>query len=204
MIAIVDYGMGNVGSIANIIKKVGGQARLSKSVDDLLAADKLILPGVGHFDTGMKNLRARGYVEPLTEKVVRQGTPALGICLGMQLLGRSSEEGDEPGLGWLDAETVRFELEPSLKLKVPHMGWNTIRLVRDHPCFKGREKPRRFYFVHAYHLRCLDESQVLATTRYGREFVSAVARDNIVGTQFHPEKSHRFGMELMHQFVHAM
>ncbi len=204
MIVIVDYGMGNLASIANIIKKVGGSARLSESVDDLLGAEKLILPGVGAFDNGMASLRDRGYVEPLTEMVVARRTPILGICLGMQLFTRRSEEGAEPGLGWIDAETVQFQPDPAGKLKIPHMGWSTVRVVGEHACFADPEKPRRFYFVHSYHVRCRDEANVLARTAYGIEFTSAVVKDNIVGVQFHPEKSHRFGMELMDNFVHEV
>jgi len=204
LIVIVDYGMGNLGSIANIIRKVGGDPVLSESVDDLLAAEKLILPGVGAFGNGMAGLRDRGLVEPLTEMAIARGTPILGICLGMQLFTRGSEEDTEAGLGWIDAETVRFQPDPTGKLKIPHMGWSALRVVGDHPCFAWPDKPRRFYFVHSYHVRCHDPADVLATATYGIEFTSAIARDNIVGVQFHPEKSHRFGMELMENFVHRI
>jgi len=201
MIVIVDYGMGNLGSVANIIRKVGGKAAISQGDDDLRRADKLILPGVGSFDNGMDNLRRRGYEEVLTE-TVRSGTPLLGICLGMQLLSRRSEEGAAPGLGWIDADTRRFRFDAdAAALRVPHMGWNTIRVTRPHPLFPDPDAAKRFYFVHSYHVCCDRDENVLATTRHGCEFTSAVVSDNIVGVQFHPEKSHRYGMELMKHFV---
>ncbi len=202
MIVVVDYGMGNLGSIVNMVKKVGGKATVSAGPQDLAHADRLILPGVGSFDNGMANLRRRGYVGPLEDKVLAQGTPILGICLGMQLLSATSEEGREAGLGWIEAETVRFAFDSSQPhLRVPHMGWNSIAVRQEHPLLPDREKPRRFYFIHSYHVRCRDPSNVLATTVYGIEFTSAVVKGNIVGVQFHPEKSHRFGMDLMRQFV---
>ncbi len=203
LIVVVDYGMGNVGSIINMIKKVGGRAELSAGPEDISKADKLILPGVGAFDTGMKNLHERHYVEPLTEKALNTDTPVLGICLGMQLLTERSEEGSREGLGWIDAETVRFNFAGSDNpLKVPHMGWNEITVNRPHPLFEPAEARRRFYFVHSYHVCCNDPADVLAVSHYGRDFTAAVARDNIIGTQFHPEKSHKYGMELMRNFVH--
>jgi glutamine amidotransferase len=202
MIVVVDYGMGNLASIVNMIKRVGGQAMLSRGPEDIEQARKLILPGVGAFDNGMANLRERGYVELLTRKVVAERVPLLGICLGMQLLTQRSEEGVAPGLGWLDAETIRFKFDPGgPQLKVPHMGWNTITVTRPHPLFPEGEKERRYYFVHSYHVRCRDPANVLATTRYGLEFTSAVVKDNLMGTQFHPEKSLRYGMRLMQHFV---
>ena len=206
MIVIVEYGMGNTGSILNMIKKVGGQAVLSKDTEDIGRADKLILPGVGAFDNAIHNLGERGYLERLSEKVLGDRTPVLGICLGMQLMSQRSEEGREPGLGWIDAETVRFALDEAHRhLKIPHMGWNTIAVRRPHRLLPETDKPRRFYFVHSYHVRCRDPANVLATTTYGIEFTSAVVRDDrILGVQFHPEKSHRYGMELMRHFVHDM
>jgi len=203
MIVVVDYGMGNLGSIVNMVRKVGGRARRSTGPEDLAEADKIILPGVGSFDEGMRNLRAGGYVAPLAARARDGRTPVLGICLGVQLFTRGSEEGAEPGLSWIEADTVRFRPDAGGdRLKVPHMGWNTVRPRRAHPLLPDPDRPRRFYFVHSYHVRCDAPADVLATTRYGVEFASAVARGNIVGTQFHPEKSHRYGMELMRRFVH--
>ena len=202
MIVVVDYGMGNLASIVNMIRKVGGQARLSQGPDDIETATKLILPGVGAFDHGMASLHERGYVDLLTRKVVTDRVPVLGICLGMQLLTRRSEEGVAPGLGWIDGETIRFKFGADApRLKIPHMGWNTLTVSQPHPLFPDPEKPRRFYFVHSYHVCCRDPANVLTTTQYGFEFTSAVVKDNIMGTQFHPEKSLRYGMELMQHFV---
>jgi len=202
MIVVVDYGMGNLGSIVNMIKKVGGETIVSGGPYDIERADKLVLPGVGSFDSGMAKLHERGYVELLTRKVVSDRISILGICLGMQLFTRRSEEGAAPGLGWIDAETVRFRFDAGMpRIKIPHMGWNSVTVTQPHPLFPDRQKERRFYFVHSYHVCCCDPTNVLATTQYGLEFTSALMKDNIVGTQFHPEKSHRYGMELMQHFV---
>lgn len=204
MIVVVDYGMGNIGSIANMLRKVGAEARISADHLVIESAGKLILPGVGAFDQGMQNLADRGLIPLLTRKVVEEGIPVLGVCLGMQLFARTSEEGRCPGLGWLDAAAVRFRsVGPESRLKVPHMGWNTITVRRAHPILAGLEEGARFYFVHSYHVICRDPEAILASTTYGVEFVSAVARDNIVGVQFHPEKSHRFGMQLYRNFANA-
>lgn len=202
MIVVVDYGMGNLASIANMIKKVGGTAKLSDGPEDIASATKLVLPGVGSFDHGMASLHERGYVELLTRRVVGDKVPILGICLGMQLLTRGSEEGTPaPGLGWIDADTVRFRFSEATRLKIPHMGWNTIRVAQEHPLLPEPETPRRFYFVHAYHVVCDDPANVLARTTYAVEFTSAVVKGNIIGTQFHPEKSLRYGMDVMKHFV---
>lgn len=203
MIVVVDYGMGNLASIVKMVKKVGGAATLSTGPEDIASATKLILPGVGSFDHGMANLRQRDYVDLLTRRVVVDKVPILGICLGMQLLTCGSEEGGPaPGLGWIDAQTVRFRFEPPARqLKIPHMGWNTVRVVRPHPLFPDAETHRRFYFVHSYHVVCRDPANVLTATTYGFEFTSAVVKDNIIGTQFHPEKSLRYGMDVMRHFV---
>jgi glutamine amidotransferase len=202
MIVVVDYGMGNIGSIANMLRKVGAEARISADHAVIASAGKLILPGVGAFDQGMQNLAERGLIPLLQRKVVEEGVPVLGVCLGMQLLARTSEEGRCPGLGWLDAVAVRFRpLAGDTRLKVPHMGWNTIMVERPHPILSGLEDGARFYFVHSYHVVCRDPGSVLSRTSYGVDFVSAVARGNIVGVQFHPEKSHRFGMQVYRNFA---
>jgi glutamine amidotransferase len=202
MITIVDYGMGNLGSIMNMLKKIGFPARLSSSPEEVGNADKLILPGVGSFDAGMRNLVDRGLVAPLAEKVVDRGTPILGICLGMQLMAGKSEEGTLPGLGWLDADVVRFRPPPeSERLKVPHMGWNTLEPRKDCPLFRGAGPELRYYFVHSYHVVCRDPSDWAATTCYGADFVSAFQHGSLYGVQFHPEKSHRFGMALLRNFA---
>ncbi|HEU4682254.1 MAG TPA: imidazole glycerol phosphate synthase subunit HisH [Gemmatimonadales bacterium] len=204
MIVVVDYGMGNVGSIANMLRKVGAEARISADHAVIESAGKLILPGVGAFDQGMQNLADRGLIPLLTRKVVEEKTPVLGVCLGMQLLAGTSEEGRCPGLGWLDAGAVKFRpVGAESRLKVPHMGWNTIKIRQPHPILAGLEEGSRFYFVHSYYVVCQQPDVILASTVYGVEFASAVAKDNIVGVQFHPEKSHRFGMQLYQNFAHA-
>ncbi len=203
MIVIVDYGMGNVGSIANMLRKVGAAATISADPTVVAGARKLILPGVGAFDRGMTNLAERGLIPLLRRKVLEEGTPVLGVCLGMQLLTQRSEEGQCAGLGWLEAETVRFRLEdagPASTLKVPHMGWNTVRLCRPHPTLAGLETGSRFYFVHSYYVACHDPALVVAETDHGGAFTSVVAKGSILGVQFHPEKSHRFGMQLYRNF----
>lgn len=205
MIAVIDYGMGNLGSIANMLKKVGAESTLTSDPAVLAAADGLLLPGVGAFDAGMKNLADRGLVEPLTRSVMTERKPILGVCLGLQLFGQGSEEGLLPGLGWLDARTVRFRFSPEHgTLRIPHMGWNTVQVRQPHPLVANMGPDARFYFVHSYRLACPDESTVVAETEYGGPFPSIVARGNIAGVQFHPEKSHRFGMALLKNFAESL
>ena len=199
MIVIVDYGVGNVGSIANMLRKAGAPVKIGQTSEELAGASKLILPGVGAFDNGISNLRARGFVPTLNELVLERNVPILGICLGMHLFARRSEEGQEEGLGWIDADVVRFHFGvESARLKVPHMGWNSVSVSNGEPSIVPL--PSRFYFVHAYHLACRDDADVEGRTTYGYEFASVVRRDNIHGVQFHPEKSLRFGMELLKRF----
>lgn len=201
MIAIVDYDVGNVGSIANMLRKAGAEAIITADPEALEGADKIVLAGVGSFDAGMRKLRERGFDELLNRRVRDGGIPLLGICLGMQLFARRSEEGSEPGLGWLDAEAVRFRLPPQGRLKVPHMGWNSLEAGPEAMADLGLPPDARFYFVHSYHLVCRDDQDVLARTTYGYPFASAVRRRNLLGVQFHPEKSHRFGLALMARFA---
>lgn len=202
MIVIVDYGMGNLGSILNMLKKIGAEAIISSDVDIIKNADKLILPGIGAFDTGMKNLNGLKIIPILNNKVISEKTPILGICLGMQLLTKSSEEGILPGLGWINAQTIKFKFdEKNNNLKIPHMGWNTVHLSKNSPLFKEMFDEPRFYFVHSYHVVCDDEQDILTQTYYGYEFASAVQKDNIMGVQFHPEKSHKFGMKMLKNFA---
>ena len=203
MTVIVDYGMGNLGSILNMLKKIGTRAVISSDPDTIGQAHRLILPGVGSFDRGMQHIQEAGLTSLLNEKVLTEQTPILGICLGMQLLTRRSEEGHLPGLGWIDAETVRFQFsERHQTLKVPHMGWNTVAVARHESLFQGLTNGRtRFYFVHSYHVVCDHASDVLARTDYGFPFVASLQRGHIMGTQFHPEKSHTYGMRLLKNFV---
>ncbi|VVB60470.1 Imidazole glycerol phosphate synthase subunit HisH [uncultured archaeon] len=200
MITILDYGMGNVKSILNIIYKVGGEAIISSDINKIIDAEKIILPGIGSFDVGIKNLTEQGLISILNKKVLDEKTPFLGICLGMQLITQRSEEGKLNGLGWINAETEKFR---SLKdnLKVPHMGWNYVTVKKKSKLFKDMYDNPRFYFVHSYYVRCKDKNDILTTTEYGFNFVSAIEKDNIYATQFHPEKSHKFGMKLMENFV---
>ncbi len=203
MIVIIDYGMGNLGSILNMLKKVGAPAaKISADPKDIEQADKLVLPGVGAMDTGMQRLRETGLIGLLNEKVLKAKTPTLGVCLGMQLITKGSEEGELPGLGWIEAETIRFRFDPKTTgLKIPHMGWNTVNVKREGTLFRDMYPEPRFYFVHSYHVVCRDPSQVLSTTEYGYEFVSALQQENVMAAQFHPEKSHKFGMRLYKNFV---
>jgi glutamine amidotransferase len=198
---IVDYGMGNLGSIQNMLKKVGSKALISSDKSVIESADKLILPGVGAFDHAIRNLKNLGLADVLDEKVLKEKTPILGICLGMQVITRKSEEGTMPGLGWLDAETLRFRFDGNTQLKIPHMGWNTIDVKQDAQLFRGMFPEPRFYFVHSFYVKCMDEKNVLATTRHGIDFASSVVKENIYGVQFHPEKSHKFGKKVLRNFV---
>jgi glutamine amidotransferase len=202
MIVVVDYGMGNVGSILNLLRKAGAEATLSSDPVVLLKANRLILPGVGAFDAGMHNLMNSGFVDALNHKVLQERTPILGICLGFQLFTRSSEEGQKPGLGWLDAQTVKFSFDNASKqLKIPHMGWNNISICKPTPLFPNPQQEQRFYFVHSFYVQCNKPSDILTRTVYGNEFTSSACRNNILGVQFHPEKSHRFGLELFKAFL---
>lgn len=201
-IAIIDYGMGNLGSIANMLKKVGVKAMITADPAAIKQADKLILPGVGAFDNGMKNLAERGLTPLLNVQVLQHKKPILGLCLGMQLFAQRSEEGQLPGLGWLEAEAIRFKFDAAnAHLKVPHMGWNTITPCLSHPIFTDMEAEPRFYFVHSYHVVCTHQQNVLAQAHYGFDIAAMVVKDNIIGAQFHPEKSHKFGMKLLKNFV---
>ncbi|MBX3242554.1 MAG: imidazole glycerol phosphate synthase subunit HisH [Chitinophagaceae bacterium] len=204
MINIVDYGVGNLTSILNMIKKVGYRnVRISGDAGAIGDADKLILPGVGHFDFGMQQLRKSGLVDMLNKEVLENRKMILGICLGAQLLTRSSEEGKEKGLGWIEAETVRFDASRiGDKLKVPHMGWSNITVEKESRLFKDMFEEPRFYFVHSYHIVCDHSEDVIATARHGYRFTAGIERGNILGMQFHPEKSHKFGMKLLENFIH--
>lgn len=200
-IVIINYGVGNIGSIANMLNRVGIKAIYSADPDDINTADKLILPGVGAFDTGMAQLKNSQLIPLLEKKIIQQHVPVLGICLGMQLLFEQSEEGQEPGLGWLKGKCVKFSFPAdNHQLKVPHMGWNQAAPAHGHSLYKTLEAAR-FYFVHSYHVMCEDVNDVLSMTHHGYPFASAVNRGNVFGVQFHPEKSHRYGMTLLKNFV---
>lgn len=200
VISVIDCDIGNVGSVINMLKHVGAESRLISSPVEIEQAEALLLPGVGHFGHAMTVLRERGLVEPLQQRVLRDRAPILGICLGMQLLGLHSEEGDAEGLGFIAARFKRISPLPGTDLKVPHMGWNTVSVKRPNPVLAGDDE-KRFYFVHSYQAVCEREDEIVATCDYGGEFPCAYGRDNIFGVQFHPEKSHRFGMDLFRRFV---
>lgn len=202
MVTIVDYGVGNLASIANMARKAGTTCVISGDPAVLATAEKLILPGVGAFDRAMAMLDERGLIPVLTERAVARQVPTLGLCLGMQLFARGSEEGSRPGLGWIAADNRRFTFTaPSeAKLKVPHMGWNYIEPAAPAALLERLPPEPRFYFVHSYHLHCDDPSDVMCWTTYGYRFASGVHRGNIWGTQFHPEKSHSFGLALLKNF----
>lgn len=198
MIVIVDYGVGNLMSVRNMARKVGGQAIVSGDPETIAAADKVILPGVGHFNHGMEMLRSSGLVDVLTKSAMDDKKPFLGICLGAQILGKGSEEGDAPGLGWIDMECARFPRAD--ELPVPHMMWNELSVKTPGTLLDQASDQARYYFVHSYYMKCADPTNVVANTTYGLEFTSVVQMDNIMGMQFHPEKSLRYGMEIMRAF----
>jgi imidazole glycerol-phosphate synthase subunit HisH len=202
MITIVDYGTGNLASIANMLKKIGCSSLITSDAREIARATKLILPGVGAFDTGMRNLTELGLIEVLNRKARDERVPILGICLGMQLFVSGSEEGERPGLGWIDGSVLKFRPELSDgNLKVPHMSWNHIQVVKESKLFADMHQDPRFYFVHSYHVQLDRDEDLLATTTYGYPFASAVEKENIAGVQFHPEKSHKFGMKLLKNFA---
>jgi glutamine amidotransferase len=200
MIVIIDYGMGNLGSTKNMLKRLGVESIISDNHSDVLKADKLILPGVGAFDHGMKNLKEKQLVPVLNQRVIVDKVPLLGICLGMQLLTGHSEEGCLKGLGWIDAETVRFKFSNESLLKIPHMGWNEVLLNKNSPLLNGIGDRPKYYFVHSYHVVCHKKEDEILNTFYGFNFTSAIQKDNIFGVQFHPEKSHMFGMKILDNF----
>jgi glutamine amidotransferase len=201
MIAIINYGLGNLTSILNMCKRLGIDAVITSDPEELRKADKLILPGVGHFKKGMDNLKTSGLQDLLNELVLKEHKPILGICLGAQLMTMHSEEGDVDGLQWVNANTVRFKTERLNGLKVPHMGWSDITPKDNNPLWEGLPAEPRFYHVHTYHFAFNDKAEVSATTHYGYDFACAFHHSNIYGTQFHPEKSHRFGMKVLENFA---
>ncbi|MDX1685589.1 MAG: imidazole glycerol phosphate synthase subunit HisH [Saprospiraceae bacterium] len=201
-IVIVDYGSGNLLSIANMLRKVGcPNVTISGGPDEIEKADKLILPGVGHIDHGMKGLRQANLIDVLNDKVIDKQTPVLGICLGLQLMTEKSEEGMSKGLGWLEATTIAFDKNRMNGEKLPHMGWAEIKYNRSHPLFKGLGPDPRFYFVHGYHVTTENKNLILCKADYGYDFTAGLFRENIMAVQFHPEKSHKFGMKIMKNFA---
>lgn len=202
MISIVDYGMGNVASVSNMIHRIGGEAVLLSAADKIRTAKKLILPGVGSYDAGVKALRNAGLDDAIREAVLLNGSLILGICLGMQLLMETSEEGSLSGLGLVPGRVRKFRFHDQ-KLRVPHMGWNQVQPLRESILFDPGSEAPRFYFVHSYYVECNDQKDVVGLTNYGHNFTVALEHKNILGVQFHPEKSHRFGMTLFKRFLES-
>ena len=201
IVQIVDVGLGNIASIKRMIDKIGGKAVLVTKPTQLDQQSKIILPGVGHFDTGMIRLRETGFASVLTDPSKIQFLRILGICLGMQLLCRGSEEGELAGLGLIDADVKKFCFPPESKLKIPHMGWNVVSKPFENPLMPASDEEQRFYFVHSYKVIPDDPTITIGIADYGGEFCAAFQKRNFFGVQFHPEKSHRFGMGLLRRFV---
>lgn len=199
MIAIVDYDIGNVTAVSNMLQRIGAACKVTALASDLEAADRIILPGNGAFDACMKNLRASGLIPVLEQQIFQRSVPLLGICVGAQMLGHCSAEGVESGLGWINMRVERFPAVPDLR--IPHMGWNQVRPAQEHPLLGGMEADTRFYFVHSYYMVPEDPADVLLHANYGKEFAAGVVKKNIAGVQFHPEKSHRFGKHLLSEFA---
>tara|TARA_A100000171_G_scaffold51162_1_gene64618 strand:- start:23466 stop:24101 length:636 start_codon:yes stop_codon:yes gene_type:complete len=206
MISIVDYGMGNLGSILNMFKRIGVDAQIVNTRSDISKSEKLLLPGVGAFDAAMERINSMKFTEILERKVLLEKTPILGICLGMQLLTKKSEEGQLPGLGYISANTIRFDSEPNLK--IPHMGWNETEIMKISPLTSGIDQvssfdnKARFYFVHSYKVLVERQENSILKSKYGTQvFDAGIQEDNIYGVQFHPEKSHRFGFQILKNFA---
>jgi imidazole glycerol-phosphate synthase subunit HisH len=202
VIAIVDYGLGNILAFANVYKRLNIEVNVARTAEALRDADKVILPGVGAFDHAMQLLDQSGMRATLDELVLEKKVPVIGICVGMQILARGSEEGTRPGLGWIDGQVRNLRaLQGDEPLRMPHMGWNDVAPVQPHPLFRELEQDARFYFLHSFYFDCARPQDVAATSRYGADFGCAVAAGNILGVQFHPEKSHHFGNQLLKNFA---
>lgn len=199
MIAILDYGLGNLGSISNMLKVIGEKSKITNDVEIIRKSDGIILPGVGAFDAGMSKLNESGLTDVIKEEADK-GKQILGICLGMQLLGNRSEEGSMPGLSLIPFECKKFNFVDK-SLKIPHMGWDIVDFRKQHPLLEGLTGQQRYYFVHSYYAVCENSDNVLMTCDYGIEFACSVIKNNVMGVQFHPEKSHDFGLALLTNFV---
>lgn len=200
MITVIDYAIGNLAAVANMFKRLGVVCEITSDIEKIRRAEKIVLPGNGAFDACMQGLRATGLIPLLEERVLHEKTPLLGICVGAQMLGNGSEEGSDPGLGWIDMQVKRFPALPGLR--IPHMGWCHVRRnAPDHPLLQGMDDDARFYFVHSYYMHAANPQDVLLTAHYGLDFAAAVCVGNIAGVQFHPEKSHRYGKQLLGQFA---
>jgi glutamine amidotransferase len=202
MITLIDYGVGNIFAFQNVYKRLDIPTKIAKKQEDLADAKKLILPGVGSFDYAMAQLNASGMREKLDELVLEKKVPVIGICVGMQMMGNRSDEGKLEGLKWIDSEILKFDENLiQQRTKLPHMGWNDVAPINNHPLFIGLEKEAIFYFLHSFYFKCKNETESIAVSNYGISFSSAVHKDNIYGIQFHPEKSHQYGEKLLHNFA---
>lgn len=202
MITIIDYGVGNINAFVNVYKRVNVPTKIAKTASDLEDAQKLILPGVGHFDHAISELTKSGMRDMLDELVIVKKVPVIGICVGMQMMGNSSDEGKLQGLKWIDASIKKFdENKIQQATRLPHMGWNDINPVVSSPLFEGLEKNALFYFLHSYYIECNNKDDILATSEYGGQFTCAANHGNVFGIQFHPEKSHHYGETLLHNFA---
>jgi glutamine amidotransferase len=201
-VVIANYGVGNLHSIQNMLRKIHVPSIIASRPEELKDASRIILPGVGSFDTCMSKLKSSGLCDALEEMVLRKRTPVLGICVGMQLMLNASEEGTQAGLGWINGKVVKFDASKlSVEHKVPHMGWSDVHLEKASSLLNPMHENSRFYFVHSYHATVENSNNVLLSAEYGYRFVAAVEQDNIRGVQFHPEKSHKFGMQLLKNFA---
>jgi imidazole glycerol-phosphate synthase subunit HisH len=201
IIAIVDYGMGNLGSVKRKLDLIGVRSIITDSPLNINKAEKIILPGVGHFAKAVAQLKKRGLWEVLTYEVINCKKPVLGICLGMQLMAKNSEEGNVEGLGWFDANVIKFRMQDKLRNKVPHTGWNSVIVKKESALFYNLKLKSGFYFIHSYHLKCMDNNDILSETFYEYDFVSSIQKENLYGVQFHPEKSHDEGEQLLRNFI---
>ena len=202
MTTIVDYGCGNLGSIQNMLKKLGEDSVITSDTELIDQATRLILPGVGSFDTGMTNLKKHNLISCLNKKVIEESVPILGICLGFQLMTNSSTEGSLGGLGWFDAETIKFDLsENEIKYPLPNIGWRKTNINKDIPLHSELDDDTWFYYVHNYHVITNDEKLISLTSTYGHDYIAALSNKNILGVQFHPEKSHKYGLCLFSNFL---
>ncbi|HWB93122.1 MAG TPA: imidazole glycerol phosphate synthase subunit HisH, partial [Puia sp.] len=201
MLAIIDYGVGNLTSVLNMFSRIGVDACITGDPAQVEKADRILIPGVGNFDKCMQNFNASGLRKLVEKKAHTDKIPVLGICVGAQMMTRGSEEGREAGLGWIDADTVRFRLDPSGEQKVPHMGWSDLIIAQEAPLWTAMPEEPRFYFAHSYHFVLDDDGKAIGRADYGYEFVCAFRINNIFGVQFHPEKSHRFGMRVLANFA---